>query len=35
MLEAHGRGFWATDAEKIKKLQGLYRKTEDELEDVK
>jgi cobalamin biosynthesis Mg chelatase CobN len=35
MLEAHGRVFWATDSEKIEQLQELYRKTEDELENVK
>ena len=35
MLEAHGRGFWETDSEKIEKLQELYSLTEDELEEIR
>ncbi len=34
MLEAHGRGFWPADEEKIAKLQQLYSLTEEELEGV-
>jgi magnesium chelatase subunit H len=34
MLEAHGRGFWQADAEKLQKLRELYELTEDELEGV-
>jgi magnesium chelatase subunit H len=35
MLEAHGRGFWEADEEKLQKLRELYELTEDELEGVK
>ncbi|WP_254564686.1 magnesium chelatase subunit H [Oscillatoria sp. HE19RPO] len=34
MLEAHGRGFWNPDSEKLEKLQTLYSLTEDEIEGV-
>jgi magnesium chelatase subunit H len=34
-IEAHGRGFWNTDEEKLEKLRELYQSTEDELEGVK
>jgi magnesium chelatase subunit H len=34
MLEAHGRGFWEADEEKLQKLRELYELTEDELEGV-
>lgn len=34
MLEAHGRGFWNPDSEKLEKLQALYSLTEDEIEGV-
>lgn len=34
MIEAHGRGFWNADEEKLQKLQELYELTEDELEGV-
>ncbi|MCT7958608.1 magnesium chelatase subunit H [Laspinema palackyanum] len=34
MLEAHGRGFWNPDSEKLEKLQALYSITEDEIEGV-
>ncbi|WP_013321532.1 magnesium chelatase subunit H [Gloeothece verrucosa] len=34
MIEAHGRGFWHPDEEKLQKLQELYELTEDELEGV-
>ena len=33
-LEAHGRGFWNADEEKLEKLRELYESTEDELEGV-
>ena len=33
-IEAHGRGFWNADEEKLEKLQELYESTEDELEGV-
>jgi magnesium chelatase subunit H len=33
-LEAHGRGFWDADEEKLQKLRELYELTEDELEGV-
>ena len=33
-LEAHGRGFWNADGEKLEKLRELYESTEDELEGV-
>ncbi|OKH19852.1 magnesium chelatase subunit H [Hydrococcus rivularis NIES-593] len=35
MLEAHGRGFWQADEEKLEKLRELYDLTEEELEGVK
>jgi len=34
MLEAHGRGFWQADEEKLEKLRQLYNLTEEELEGV-
>ncbi|MBW4562063.1 MAG: magnesium chelatase subunit H [Mojavia pulchra JT2-VF2] len=34
MLEAHGRGFWQTDQEKLDKLRQLYELTDEELEGV-
>ncbi len=34
MLEAHGRGFWHPDGEKLEKLQDLYDLTDEELEGV-
>ena len=34
MLEAHGRGFWQADQEKLDKLRQLYNLTEEELEGV-
>jgi magnesium chelatase subunit H len=34
MIEAHGRGFWDADEEKLQKLRELYNLTEDELEGV-
>ncbi|MBW4519112.1 MAG: magnesium chelatase subunit H [Scytolyngbya sp. HA4215-MV1] len=34
MLEAHGRGFWQPDAEKLDKLRKLYDLTDEELEGV-
>jgi magnesium chelatase subunit H len=34
MLEAHGRGFWDADEQKIEKLRQLYSLTEDQLEDI-
>ena len=33
-IEAHGRGFWDADEEKLQKLRELYNLTEDELEGV-
>ena len=33
-LEAHGRGLWNADEEKLNKLRELYESTEDELEGV-
>ncbi|WP_425461534.1 cobaltochelatase subunit CobN [Hyella patelloides] len=33
-IEAHGRGFWDTDDEKLEKLRELYQSAEDELEGV-
>ena len=33
-LEAHGRGLWNADEEKLEKLRELYESTEDELEGV-
>ena len=34
IIEAHGRGFWDADEEKLQKLRELYNLTEDELEGV-
>ncbi|HAX75131.1 MAG TPA: magnesium chelatase subunit H [Cyanobacteria bacterium UBA11372] len=34
MLEAHGRGFWEADPEKLQKLRELYELTDEELEGV-
>jgi len=34
MLEAHGRGFWQADAEKLDKLRELYELADEELEGV-
>ncbi len=34
MLEAHGRGFWQPDAQKLKKLRELYELTDEKLEGV-
>jgi len=34
MLEAHGRGFWQADEEKLDKLRSLYGLTEEELEGI-
>ncbi len=34
MLEAHGRGFWDTDAETLEKLRSLYELTEADLEGI-
>ncbi|MFN6563677.1 MAG: magnesium chelatase subunit H [Nostoc sp. ChiSLP01] len=34
MLEAHGRGFWQADDEKLDKLRQLYEFTDEELEGV-
>ncbi|MDZ7957713.1 MAG: magnesium chelatase subunit H [Aulosira sp. DedQUE10] len=34
MLEAHGRGFWQTDQDKLDKLRQLYELTDEELEGV-
>ncbi|HIK27497.1 MAG: magnesium chelatase subunit H [Oscillatoriaceae bacterium SKW80] len=34
MLEAHGRGFWQPDAEKLEKLRQLYELTDEEIEGV-
>ncbi|GET40297.1 magnesium chelatase subunit H [Microseira wollei] len=34
MLEAHGRGFWEADEEKLQKLRELYELTDEELEGV-
>ena len=33
-LEAHGRGLWNADEEKLEKLRELYQSTDDELEGV-
>ena len=33
-IEAHGRGFWNADDEKLEKLRELYQSAEDELEGV-
>ena len=34
MLEAHGRGFWHPDQEKLEQLRQLYELTDEELEGV-
>ncbi|MGK7943727.1 MAG: magnesium chelatase subunit H [Microcystaceae cyanobacterium] len=34
MLEAHGRGFWDADEEKLEKLRELYDLADDEIEGV-
>jgi magnesium chelatase subunit H len=34
MLEAHGRGFWEADAEKLQQLRNLYDLTEEEIEGI-
>ncbi|MEH1963706.1 MAG: magnesium chelatase subunit H [Nostoc sp.] len=34
MLEAHGRGFWQADSDKLDKLRQLYDLTDEELEGV-
>jgi magnesium chelatase subunit H len=34
MIEAHGRGFWEADSEKLDKLRELYELTDEELEGV-
>ncbi|WP_138501640.1 magnesium chelatase subunit H [Nostoc sp. PA-18-2419] len=34
MLEAHGRGFWQADDDKLDKLRQLYELTDEELEGV-
>ncbi|MEH1968147.1 magnesium chelatase subunit H [Nostoc sp.] len=34
MLEAHGRGFWEADGNKLDKLRQLYELTDEELEGV-
>ncbi|MEH2374167.1 magnesium chelatase subunit H [Nostoc sp.] len=34
MLEAHGRGFWEADSDKLDKLRQLYELTDEELEGV-
>ncbi|MBC1222537.1 magnesium chelatase subunit H [Nostoc sp. UCD121] len=34
MLEAHGRGFWEADGEKLDKLRQLYELTDEELEGI-
>jgi magnesium chelatase subunit H len=34
MLEAHGRGFWQADNDKLQKLRELYELTDEELEGV-
>ncbi|MBH8566915.1 magnesium chelatase subunit H [Nostoc sp. CENA67] len=34
MLEAHGRGFWEADEDKLEKLRQLYELTDEELEGV-
>jgi magnesium chelatase subunit H len=33
-IEAHGRGLWNADEEKLEKLRELYESTEDELEGI-
>ncbi|WYL94833.1 MAG: magnesium chelatase subunit H [Gloeotrichia echinulata IR180] len=34
MLEAHGRGFWQADADKLDKLRQLYQLSDEQLEGV-
>ena len=34
MLEAHGRGFWQPDAQKLEKLRALYERSVTEIEGV-
>ncbi len=34
MLEAHGRGFWDADEDKLEKLRELYDLTDEEIEGV-
>jgi magnesium chelatase subunit H len=34
MLEAHGRGFWQTDNDKLQQLQNLYQLADEQLEGV-
>ena len=34
MLEAHGRGFWQADEEKLQRLRNLYDLTEEEIEGI-
>jgi magnesium chelatase subunit H len=34
MLEAHGRGFWHPDQEKLEKLRQLYELTDEDLEGI-
>ncbi len=34
MLEAHGRGFWEADEDKLEKLKQLYALTDEEIEGV-
>ncbi|MEH1897425.1 MAG: magnesium chelatase subunit H [Nostoc sp.] len=34
MLEAHGRGFWEADSDKLDKLRQLYELTDEELEGI-
>lgn len=35
MLEAHGRGFWNPEEEKLQKLRELYDRTDEQLEGIK
>jgi magnesium chelatase subunit H len=35
MLEAHGRGFWQADTDRLDRLRALYDLTDEELEGVK
>jgi magnesium chelatase subunit H len=34
MIEAHGRGFWDADEQKLQRLRDLYELTEEELEGI-
>jgi magnesium chelatase subunit H len=34
MLEAHGRGLWQADANRLETLQNLYELTDEALEGV-